>query len=331
MTTEIERQVRDVLTHQAAAMTPPDLQPGEVLPRPLALAAPPATDRRRAWLGVAAVSAAAAIVAIVGFGGAPLPQTRGSAPTTVPPPASGPVTFDTPRVLLEADALTVDAAGLTFTPTAAVDVNSDPGLWHSYTTLELTWFEHDVEMRIYLYFASDGTDWWASEVRTYDGARSGEWIVTPGERFRTPLGSAYEGDVDLGALHVRGMHLEAFRRPDVCASPTRPIALAGDYRSIALTAGASSGFGYHALLIDTATCTPADASRVVLEASLADPAVAPVRVEVGGVGDLSVGLNADSTPLTPGETTLHVTARNTDTGAVIDEIDVPVIIRAASP
>ena len=46
-----------------------------------------------------------------------------------------------------------------------------------------------VEMRLNIYFASDGHDWWANEIRTYNGKSPGDWIEYTGTFFRTPLGT----------------------------------------------------------------------------------------------------------------------------------------------
>ena len=309
MITDLEGQIRDELARQAAALTPPKVEPDG-----LVLRDDPGKPTVTANQG----------------------EGAGGSSTTTPPVVGAAFSFNTPQVRLNADELTVEAGGRTFTPAADVTVHGDPGRWNEYTTLELTWLEHDVEMRINLYFASDGTDWWVSEVRTYDGATEGKWIESVGERFRSRLGTAYEGDVDLGGLHIRGMHLEAFRTPEACSGASGPMALVSGYASIDLTvsvqdAGRSpSGFGYTALLIDTATCEPIEIDGLELEASVADPSVGPLSVDVPAGSDLAVDLSLDEqTPLVPGETTLHLTARSGATGEIIDELDVPVVVRSS--
>ncbi len=134
--------------------------------------------------------------------------------------------------MLDATSMEVDAGGRTFVPPAATRVNSDPGTPNQYTTLELEWDAQGVPMRIYMYFASDGTNWWATELRTYDGSPGGEWIEMPGTYFRSPLGTAYQGDLDIRSLHIHGLKLEAFRRPDVCTNPGKPLALVANYPKV---------------------------------------------------------------------------------------------------
>ncbi len=99
-----------------------------------------------------------------------------------------------------------------------VRVHSDPGD-SEYTTLEATWNENDREMRLNMYFASDGRDWWVTQVRTYNGQLRGDWIYYEGPFFKTPLGSSYSGNVILrtdkdseyaGTVRFRGLELQAF-------------------------------------------------------------------------------------------------------------------------
>lgn len=41
-------------------------------------------------------------------------------------------------------------------------------------------------MRWFIYVATDGIDWWVSEMRTYDAnADVSDWVTFEGERFRT--------------------------------------------------------------------------------------------------------------------------------------------------
>ena len=78
-----------------------------------------------------------------------------------------------------------------------VCVNSDPpdpypsGL--HYMTLEVTWFEYDIEMRMFIYLYSDGKRWWSNEIRVYNGqpVPNTEWIYFKGKFFDTPVGQAF--------------------------------------------------------------------------------------------------------------------------------------------
>jgi hypothetical protein len=99
--------------------------------------------------------------------------------------------------------------------------------------LGVEWWERGVEMRLNIYLAADDTDWWVTEIATYNGRRDGDWIFYggywgrpfPGGQLpRTPLGETWSGDLDLtngvagfekdpseakvvGELHIHGMRL----------------------------------------------------------------------------------------------------------------------------
>lgn len=181
-------------------------------------------DRRRRSYAVG-VAAFAALVAIVAVSARPVPQTvdtTGTAGTgaSTTLPASRGVKVETRQVSLAADSLIIDVGDQTFSGAGAIEAHSDPGMVNEYTTLELTWFEHGVEMRLNIYFTSDGSEWWSNEIRTYDGAKQGEWIRYGGEFFRSSIGTPFVGDLDIraedhgvpGRLRLPSLHLEAFRR-----------------------------------------------------------------------------------------------------------------------
>jgi hypothetical protein len=113
------------------------------------------------------------------------------------PGAQG-VGWTTERVALTADDFRLDVSDLEFGVDVWPQLDSNPGM--EYWTLEVIWFEHDVEQRLNMYFGSDGTDWWVDEIRTYDGYDPGEWVFAYGPFFQTPLGEAFEGDVTVELL-----------------------------------------------------------------------------------------------------------------------------------
>jgi hypothetical protein len=201
--------------------------------------------RRRLGVATIAVTTAAATVgiglAVVSLTGTDSsagkthPAIGSSGPTsTLPPgacsdgttsetfPCSPSVHWNTPQVHLEGAQFSIITSGSTGVHDFVGDdpkmtLHSDPGD-AKYQTLELEWHELGVAQRWYIYFASDGTDWWATEMRTYDGSPGGDWVYFGGERFRTPLGSAWSGNLDVTAsdhgvashLRMHITHLEAF-------------------------------------------------------------------------------------------------------------------------
>lgn len=113
------------------------------------------------------------------------------------------LSWQTSVVSLEADGLFIEAGGRVFSPPPNASVTSDEGN-QTYRTMEFSWREQSVEMRLNLYFAADATHWWVSEIRTYDGRPRGEWVTYRGPFFRTERGASFEGDLDLGGANERG-------------------------------------------------------------------------------------------------------------------------------
>lgn len=104
---------------------------------------------------------------------------------------------DSGRVRLAAATMAITTGQGIFTAAAAdATVHGDPGNG-LYWTLEAGWFENGTPMRLYMYFASDGTDWWVTAIRTYDGTDRGEWVIYEGDFFRSPLGKPFAGNLDL--------------------------------------------------------------------------------------------------------------------------------------
>jgi hypothetical protein len=108
--------------------------------------------------------------------------TPASSPVTPPvnitpiPPELLSANWITPQVYLEARYLNMSINGKHFWENPEnVIIHSDPGD-SNYTTLEMTWYENGVEMRINMYFRSDGQKWWLDELRSYNGQDLGDWI-----------------------------------------------------------------------------------------------------------------------------------------------------------
>ena len=122
---------------------------------------------------------------------------------------------------LKADEFHLIADGKRFTATSPfIRVNSDPGD-ANYSSLELTWFENEVEMRINIYFRADGSSWWADEIRIFDGKEETDWIFFTGEFFKSSLGEKYTGELQIdsdtgsinqysGSVHLSGLEVGAF-------------------------------------------------------------------------------------------------------------------------
>lgn len=296
------------------------------------------SNRRSALL----VAAAAVIVATVGIAAL---QTRsqdvistGSQPSPSdssqsqdPERVAGVFVFETPQVTFAADEVLVATNGRTFTPNEDVSVNGDLGRRHEYTTLELSWSEADTPMRIYMYFTSDGTDWWSHEIRTYDGSPGGEWATEQtGEFFRSPLGEPYEGDFQLGTLTLSNLRLEAFVDPTSCEGGSGGAVLVPSAASIdqivseedSSSGPAVGGYGLHVTILDTATCTPiADISAFDIQFTSGD--ITTVEVSNPDPVDSAGRTRVDLSFYKPGSTTLTITLLDAD-GKLVDSINVPI-------
>lgn len=316
--TVLEDRIRTVLASQSATMGTSVDEPaaGQLVPV-IELA-----SRRRPRL----LFSAAAAVLVIG-GGVALAQRTTDSPAADQPAAPVTFHFETPTVLLDAASVEVTVAGTTFEPTSGVQIAGDPGTPIAYTTLELTWHQHDVEQRIFIYFTSDGTKWWADEIRTYDGQPNGEWIERRGKFFESPLGTAYTGDLDLPNLKIRGMRLEAFRRPSSCNNPTTPLALVANYPAIDSAAG---GYGATLQVVNTATCQPIAVSGFTFEYTSDDPTIAAVAdQQLPTPSDYPPDLTrVDLELVSPGTTTIHAVARESS-GNVVGTADMYVVVRPA--
>lgn len=147
---------------------------------------------------VAGISVALVSVLLVSGTLGPSGRQVPGAAAPASPGAPG-VGWTTERVALTADDFRLEVNDLVFGDDVWPQVDSDPGD-SDYWTLEVEWTELGLEQRLYLYFGSDGTDWWVDEIRTRDGHDPAEWVYAYGPFFQTPLGEAFEGDVTVELL-----------------------------------------------------------------------------------------------------------------------------------
>jgi hypothetical protein len=136
-------------------------------------------------------------------------------------PVNNKVSFATPYVQLSADNFYIDINGTKFTSKDAnVSVHSDPGS-DNYTTLELTWNESNVPMRMYIYFSySPGDFWKVTELRTYNGDTNGNWLYYDGftgnEHGRSLIMSVFDltSKDGSGKVHFENLNLQPFLPTD---------------------------------------------------------------------------------------------------------------------
>lgn len=199
----LERRIAIFLRTTAPAAAPPGLLDRAL--RQLDAAPAPAGRTRLGrllrspeWLGLGLAGAfvVLAVAGVLTFGGG----SQGGA-------GAGPGTGDVPDydgIRFRGSGLVIAAGGQSFTlDPATAQVHSDPGN-ATYRTLEWTWQQHGVEMRLNLYFASDGATWWVSELRVRDGRARAEWLTVPGPLFMRALGTTFDGPVELTAVGPTG-------------------------------------------------------------------------------------------------------------------------------
>jgi hypothetical protein len=222
---DVETQVTTML-HERAAVAQPMHRLDAVLDdvTEIRVVTP---HRRRDWRPL--LAAAAALVLVVG-GLVALTHRSADSPVAEPGTSGPKFSFITQQVSLTADDFWIEVGGKRFTSVGAkVELNTDPGD-ATYQTLELVWTEHDVEMRVNIYFQAAGKQWSSDELRTYNGNAQGDWVTFTGDFFRSPLGSPFTGDFDQTAtekgvtshMHLAGMRLQAFldRGPGGVTVPT---------------------------------------------------------------------------------------------------------------
>lgn len=152
-----------------------------------------------------------------------------STPPITPPNLQSPVNWVTDRVSLQADDFFLIADNVTYTAKDAnVSVHSDPVDYR--TTLELIWSENQKEMRLFMYFDKNNSNWWSGEIRTYNNQQPGDWIYYTGHFFESPLGSTYNNQtLDLysdpnnqlgGWIHFSNLRLKAFLELSPTPTPT---------------------------------------------------------------------------------------------------------------
>jgi hypothetical protein len=216
----VERALRGLLLEQAQRAHPP-VSLEVLVDAVIAGERPSQAPRAIHWSRMVAALAAALVVIVVSG----LLVGRTAAPFWgIGADDVGPaIVWDSGSVRLEADAIRIEGIG-TFSGTPDV-VRGAPAIsLHSATgdashrTLEVEWQERGLPMRLFLYVEADDTDWWVTEIRTYDGSSGGEWIHYVGPLFRTPLGGTFSGDFAAtgeggnvpGSLRMEGLRLTAF-------------------------------------------------------------------------------------------------------------------------
>jgi hypothetical protein len=181
--TLVEDRLHELFVQQAASVRPSLGEWDDVIVDDLA----ERRDRRRVW--AAGVAAAACLVTVVVLGWVATTNDAHG------PAAGGRLDLSTEAVQFSADSIVIEAGGQQFSPVGDVDVVSDPN--PGAPTLEVTWNEHGVEMRLVLYFSRGIESWKLSEVRVFDGRPQPDWLIPAVPYVLTgTVGLPETGDVD---------------------------------------------------------------------------------------------------------------------------------------
>jgi len=294
----------------------------------------------RAGRPPAGIVVAVVVVLAMGFLAASrLPSGGGETTVTVNAPAD-PVTWTTPFVSLAADDFAIRVKGVTFRGDAAdADLHSDPGVGSdgTYTTLERSWRQNGVEMRLNIYFHADAKQWWASEIRIYNGEPRGNWIMFTGDYFRTTIGQPFVGDLDLrqdvgrdsGSLEIHGLRLQAFRQPTPCSRPSGTFRIEMLNPTIKLNASPNEGASAAVRILDNTCAVVADESPFAMTWSVDDPtllaAFAPCQQTTGQPPCAFTSIQLKG--LKAGETTLRATLTRRSDQSILDRATIRVSLR----
>lgn len=91
------------------------------------------------------------------------------------PSFNSPEKWGTRYAKLYSSAFSIRIGDQTFIGKEPIEVSSDSGIEQQ--TLEVKWYENNVEMRMYMYFRKKGSsEWELYELRTYNGQQQGDWI-----------------------------------------------------------------------------------------------------------------------------------------------------------
>ena len=261
------------------------------------------------------------LVAVVLFVGCSAPP-RDPAPDGAAPRRLA-VDWRTEATLFRASSVDIQAAGALFTaPTGGVHIN--PGMANptEYTTLEATWLENSVEMRVNIYLYSNDVDWWSDEIRHYNGAVQGDWVTYRGDFFRSPRGMPFVGDLELATISMHGVFMTSFLNTP-CDGSTHSVL---PYRSVVELTASVGAFRLPMSIRDATCANIALPAGATVEWSIDDPTVATVQ-ESTDSGFTSAG---DFVGIAVGSTMATITLRD-QSSVVLARRRLPVVVQETWP
>jgi hypothetical protein len=263
------------------------------------------------------------------FGGGQITTTPALSPTPTTRP-DNPIYWDTGYVTLQADDFYIIADGqYYFANNGTVQVRSDPGN-RTYTTLEAAWQENNKEMRIFIYFNANQSDWWAYEIRTYNGQDYGDWInyLDQAPFFTSPLwtshtASSYNLQSDpsnqySGEIYFKNLDILAFANlPPLGSFHLLPPP--GTQISFPVSTP-TTGYGIGALLYDDQGSVVTNQELFEYQWQVDNPDIVSIQVGehcVQGIQPPCPLAHGDLKGLVPGNTTIKVDVTYLPTGEII--------------
>ena len=175
-----------------------------------------------------------------------------------------PILWETPYASLKSSDFYIRIGDQKFYGQKPVYIRSDPSL--DKTTLEVTWQEKEVEMRLFLYFQKTANNMWELyEVRSYNGQAQGDWIYyqdSLGNKITSLIGSqnyAYERifkptNGQDAEIYCKGCSFNAFMPTVMVISDQgyslKPLIGLPEGETITLSTDPMTGYGVNVLLLD---------------------------------------------------------------------------------
>lgn len=264
-------------------------------------------------------------------------------PVPLPTPTNNSVNWVTPYAKLSASNFYINVDGNKLFVGSNVSVRSDPGD-DTYTDLELSWRENNVDMGMTFYFSMTNGVWKVTEVRTGDGNSPGTTLSYIGFNGNSKGSPFTANNFNListdgrGFVHFENLNLQAFLPLNLPVSPAgyilEPKPLTDAIR-MSYVAGNGSGYGVNVVLRNSDFSVVTDQSNVNYQWTTTNSNVVTVQSSNLAMANqtCSYGINfpcpnnhGDITAKGIGTATINVSAINKTTGGVLATAKFKVIV-----
>lgn len=273
-------------------------------------------------------------------------------PTSAKTPPN-PIRWETPYARLTSRDFSIRIDDTFFYGKEPITLHSDPGIER--TTLEATWQENDVEMRLFLYFRKIESNMWELyEMRSYNGQLQGDWIY-----YKDALGNPAKSTIGYhdytdsrvflptenedAEITCKACEFEAFLPKPVPVSPygysLEPLIGLPKGEIITLSTNPMTGYGVNVILRDSNNQVVTDQSQFAYQWTTNNPQILSLTTSTLDYGNntCAYGIitpcplnHVDLKGLVPGQTTVRVEIIRQNDNAVIAQTSFPVkVIEAA--